>query len=72
MSNTICAPQKPTEIKSLLVLSKVDKISGQQVVARDVPKLFSFKLGPNGERLDVTEIPHEEVKGQGKVQRRLS
>jgi hypothetical protein len=45
---------------------KVDKATGQQVVARDVPKLFSYKLGPNGERLDVTEIPYEEVKDRVK------
>jgi hypothetical protein len=45
---------------------KVDRESGQQVVGRDVPKLFSYKLGPNGERLDVTEIPYEEVKDKVK------
>lgn len=45
---------------------KVDKISDQQVVARDVPKLFSYKLGPNGERLDVAEIPYDQVKDKVK------
>jgi hypothetical protein len=45
---------------------KVDKNTDQQVVARDVPKLFSYKLGPSGERLDVTEIPYEEVKDKVK------
>jgi len=42
--------------------TKVDKESGKQVVARDVPKLFGYHVGPNGERLDVKEIPYEEVK----------
>jgi hypothetical protein len=42
--------------------SKVDKESGKQVVARDVPKLFGYNLGPNGERIDVKEIPYDEVK----------
>ncbi|MFI5420415.1 MAG: hypothetical protein ACHQ1H_05565 [Nitrososphaerales archaeon] len=52
--------QKPVEFV------KVDKISDQQVVARDVPKFFSYKLGPNGERLDVTEIPYDQVKDKVK------
>jgi len=41
---------------------RVDKESGKEVIAKDVPKLFGYHLGPNGERLDVTEIPYEEVK----------
>ena len=45
---------------------KVDRETNQQVVARDVPKLFSYKLGPNGERMDVTEIPYEDVKDKVK------
>ena len=48
--------QKAVEFK------KVDKDSGKEVVARDVPKLFGYRLGPNGERLDIKEIPYEEVK----------
>ena len=30
----------------------------------DVPKLFVYHLGPSGERLDVKEIPYEEVKDE--------
>jgi len=48
--------QKPVEYK------RVDKESGKEVIAKDVPKLFGYHLGPNGERIDVTEIPYEEVK----------
>jgi hypothetical protein len=50
--------QKPVEFM------KVDKGTGKEVVARDVPALFSYKLGPNGERIDVNEIPFEEVKDE--------
>jgi len=48
--------QKPVEYK------RVDKESGKEVVAKDVPKLFGYHLGSNGERIDVIEIPYEEVK----------
>jgi hypothetical protein len=48
--------QKKVEFK------KVDKESGREVIAKDVPKLFAYRLGPNGERLDVKEIPYDEVK----------
>lgn len=48
--------QKPVEF------IRVDKDSGKEVVARDVPKLFGYHLGPNGERIDVREIPYDEVK----------
>jgi hypothetical protein len=41
---------------------KVDSVSGKEVVSREVPKLFRYKLGPNNERVDVQEIPQEEVK----------
>ncbi len=41
---------------------KVDSVSGKEVVSREVPKLFRYKLGPNGERMDVQEIPQEEVR----------
>jgi hypothetical protein len=41
---------------------KVDKESGKEVIAKDVPKLYSYNLGPSGERLDVKEIRYEEVK----------
>jgi hypothetical protein len=48
--------QTPVEYK------RVDKESGKEVIAKDVPKLFGYHLGPNGERLDIKEIPYEEVK----------
>ena len=41
---------------------KVDSVSGKEVISREVPKLFRYKIGPSGERLDVQEIPQEEVK----------
>src|SRR5437868_14174474 len=48
--------QVPVDVKRL------DKESGKELVSKDVLKLFSYRLGPSGERLDVKEIPHEEVK----------
>ena len=47
---------------------KVDTISGKEVVSREVPKLYRYKLGPNGERIDVGEIPQEEVKDRVKYE----
>jgi hypothetical protein len=41
---------------------KVDKESGREVISREVPRLYKYKLGPNGERLDSQEIPQEEIK----------
>ena len=41
---------------------KIDKESGKEVVSREVPKLYRYKIGPNGERLDVEEVPQEEVR----------
>ncbi|MDH2900400.1 MAG: hypothetical protein PXY39_05465 [archaeon] len=41
---------------------KVDQETGKEVVSREVPRLYRYKLGPNGERLDVQEVPQEEVK----------
>jgi hypothetical protein len=43
-------------------LVKVDKETGREVVSREVPKLYRYRLGPSGERLDVEEVPQEEVK----------
>jgi hypothetical protein len=42
--------------------TKIDKESGKEVVSREVPKLYRYKIGPNGERLDVEEVPQEEVR----------
>ena len=41
---------------------KIDKETGREVVSREVPKLYRYKLGPNGERLNVEEVPQEEIK----------
>ena len=41
---------------------KIDQETGKEVVSREVPRLYRYKLGPNGERLDVQEVPQEEVK----------
>jgi hypothetical protein len=42
--------------------TKVDSETGKEVVSREVPKVYQYKLGPNGERLDIQEVPQEEVK----------
>jgi hypothetical protein len=42
--------------------SKIDKESGKEVVSREVPRLYRYKLGPSGERMEVEEIPQEQVK----------
>lgn len=41
---------------------KLERDTGKEVISREVPRLYSFRLGPGGERLDVQEIPQEEVK----------
>jgi hypothetical protein len=41
---------------------KLDKKSGKEVVSREVPRMYRYKEGPDGERLDVTEIGFEEAK----------
>jgi hypothetical protein len=41
---------------------KVDRVSGREVVSREVPRLYRYKLGPSGERLDIQEIPSDEAK----------
>ena len=40
---------------------KIDNISGKEVVSREVPKMYRYKLGPNNERIDVEEIPQDQV-----------
>jgi hypothetical protein len=42
--------------------TKIDKETGQEVVSREVPRLYWYKLGPNGERMDIQEIPQDEIK----------
>jgi len=41
---------------------KVDKKSGKEVVPREVPRMYRYKLGPSGERIDMQEISLEEAK----------
>jgi len=41
---------------------KLDKKSGKEVVSREVPRIYRYKEGPVGERLDMEEVPPEEVK----------
>jgi hypothetical protein len=41
---------------------KIDRETGKEVVSREVPRVYRYRLGPNGERLDLMEIPQEEVK----------
>ncbi|QQG48212.1 MAG: hypothetical protein HY247_05495 [archaeon] len=41
---------------------KLDKKSGKEVVSREVPRIYRYKEGPSGERLDVQEVSPEEVK----------
>jgi hypothetical protein len=48
----------------LVKFSKIDKVSGKEVVSREVSKLYRYKLGPSGERTEVEEIPQEQVKEQ--------
>ncbi|MFI5421280.1 MAG: hypothetical protein ACHQ1H_09975 [Nitrososphaerales archaeon] len=40
---------------------KIDNISGKEVISREVPKMYRYKLGPNNERVDVEEIPQDQV-----------
>jgi len=41
---------------------KLDKKSGKEVVSREVPRIYRYREGPNGERLDVQEVSPEEAK----------
>jgi len=41
---------------------KLDKRTGKEVVSREVPRIYRYKEGPNGERLDVQEVPPDEAK----------
>jgi hypothetical protein len=41
---------------------KLEKRTGKEVVSREVPRIFRYREGPSGERLDVQEISPEEVK----------
>ncbi len=41
---------------------KLDRKSGKEVVSREVPRIYTYKEGPGGERLDVKEVSSEEAK----------
>ncbi|MHB8567530.1 MAG: hypothetical protein ACYC7D_13700 [Nitrososphaerales archaeon] len=41
---------------------KLDRESGKEVLSREVTKLYRYKLGPSGERLDTGEISQEEIR----------
>ncbi|MDA4128148.1 MAG: hypothetical protein OK422_01580 [Thaumarchaeota archaeon] len=41
---------------------KIDRETGKEVVSREVPRMYRYKLGPNGERLDMQEISQEDAK----------
>jgi hypothetical protein len=41
---------------------KLDKKTGKEVVSREVPRIYRYKEGPTGERIDVEEITPEDAK----------
>ncbi len=41
---------------------KLDKKTGKEVVSREVPRIYRYKEGPAGERLDMQEVSPEEAK----------
>jgi hypothetical protein len=41
---------------------KLDKKTGKEVVSREVPRMYRYREGPDGERLDVEEIIPEDAK----------
>ncbi|HXW37577.1 MAG TPA: Ku protein [Nitrososphaerales archaeon] len=43
-------------------VTKLDKKTGKEVVSREVPRIYRYKEGPNGERLDLQEVTPEEAK----------
>src|SRR5712692_8275600 len=45
--------------------AKIDSATGKEVVSREVPRMYRYKLGPRGERLDFAEIGYDE--GREKV-----
>lgn len=43
-------------------VTKLDKKTGKEVVSREVPRIYRYKEGPGGERLDMQEVSPEEAK----------
>ena len=41
---------------------KLDKKTGKEVVSREVPRIYRYKEGPNGERLDLQEVMPDEAR----------
>ncbi len=41
---------------------KLDKKTGKEVVSREVPRIYRYKEGPKGERLDLQEVTQDEAK----------
>jgi len=41
---------------------KLDRKTGKEVVSREVPRIYRYKEGPDGERLDLEEVTPEEAK----------
>jgi hypothetical protein len=41
---------------------KLEKKTGKEVVSREVPRIYRYKEGPNGERLDLQEVSPEEAR----------
>lgn len=43
-------------------VTKLDKKTGKEVVSREVPRIYRYKEGPAGERLDMQEVTPDEAK----------
>jgi len=43
-------------------VTKIDKKTGKEVVSREVPRIYRYKEGPGGERLDLTEVSPDEAR----------
>ncbi|TMI53372.1 hypothetical protein E6H18_11830 [Candidatus Bathyarchaeota archaeon] len=50
---------------------KIDKETGKEVVSREVPRMYRYRQGPAGERLDMQEISQDEVKNKVKYEGEL-
>src|SRR5437588_12548903 len=48
-----------------VVVVKLDKKTGKEVVSREAPRMYRCKEGPDGERLDVMEVGSAEAKKNG-------
>ncbi len=43
-------------------VTKLDKKTGKEVISREVPRIYRYKEGPAGERLDMQEVTPDEAK----------